>query len=155
MNFVYKSKQMRTKKGLNLSEQPFSLFAIGGDTPLNATCLTLIFGIAANHILAISRILSPKFNIIKDFRVFSRQVSTIGQPDTLKVDGSRLPEYQEKPYTKTRLRPALMVKTDNVDTLGARPSNQDGKRFPTINLCIEPVRHGARTDIYRLGVPKV
>ena len=78
-NFVYKSKQMRTKKGLNISEQPLSLFAIGGRTPLNATCLTLIFGIAANHILAISRILSPKFNIIKDFRVFSRQVSTIGR----------------------------------------------------------------------------
>jgi len=56
---------------------------------------------------------------------------------------------------QTRLRPALMVKTDLVDTIGAWHGYQDGEMFLTMNLLIEPVRLGARTDIYRLGVPTV
>ena len=157
MSYMIRTKKYKQtrKSRLSLTINRPNLNAVGGSQLKYAACITLISGIATNSITAISRILSPKFNIFKVFRAFSLQSSPTDQPDTLRVDGSRLPEYQKKPNTKARLRPALMVKTDYVDTLGARPSNQDGEWFPTINLCIEPVRHGARTDIYRLGVPKV
>jgi len=77
INFVYKSKQIGIKNPLRTNRQWASLNAIGGRTPLNATCLTLIWETATSSTLAISRILSPKFSIIKDFRVFSRHLSTI------------------------------------------------------------------------------
>ena len=56
---------------------------------------------------------------------------------------------------QTRLRPALMVKTDLVDNVGAGHGYQDGEMFLTMNLLIELDRLGAGKDIYRLGVPTV
>ena len=76
INFVYKSKHIGIKNPLRTNQQWASLNAVGGSTLGYATRLTLILEIAANHIAAISRILSPKFSIIKDFRVFSRHLST-------------------------------------------------------------------------------
>ncbi len=66
-----------------------------------------------------------------------------------------MPDVTKAANTQTRLRPAQRVKTDLVDTIGAGHGHQDGEMFLTINLRIEPVRQGARTDIYRLGVPTV
>ena len=57
--------------------------------------------------------------------------------------------------TQTRFRPAVMVKTVYADTIGACPSNQDGKRILTINLC--GIRKGREPEkiFIDLGVPKV
>ena len=54
-----------------------NLNAVGGSQLKYAACITLISGIATNSITAISRILSPKFNIFKSFRVFSQHLSPI------------------------------------------------------------------------------
>ena len=65
-----------------------------------------------------------------------------------------MPDVTKAVQYRQRLRPALRVKTDLVDTKGARPSNQDGERFLTNNLCCID-RLGAGKDYYRLGVPTV
>ena len=72
---IVKYNRPGIKKGLNISEQPFNLNAVGGSQLKYAACITLISGIATNSITAISRILSPKFNIFKVFRAFSLQSS--------------------------------------------------------------------------------
>jgi len=72
---IVKYNRPGIKKGLNISEQPFNLNAVGRSQLKYAACITLISGIATNSITAISCILSPKFNIFKPFRVFSLQSS--------------------------------------------------------------------------------
>jgi len=69
-----KYKQTR-KSRLSLTINRPNLNAVGGSQLKYAACITLISGIATNSITAISRILSPKFNIFKVFRAFSRQSS--------------------------------------------------------------------------------
>ena len=72
---IVKYNRPGIKKGLNNDGQPFNLNAVGRSQLKYAACITLISGIATNSITAISRILSPKFNIFKVFRVFSLQSS--------------------------------------------------------------------------------
>lgn len=56
---------------------------------------------------------------------------------------------------QTRLRPALMAKTDYVDTIGAGPGNQDVKRFLTINLHRTRQAWSRKRLFIGLGVPGV
>jgi len=72
---IVKYNRPGIKKGLNNDGQPFNLNAVGGSQLKYAACITLISGIATNSITAISCILSPKFNIFKVFRAFSRYLS--------------------------------------------------------------------------------
>ena len=48
-----------------------------------------------------------------------------------------------------------MVKKDSADTLGAWPSNQDGKRFLTINLYDGSKARSQSLGFIDLGVPTV
>ena len=75
INFVYKSKHIGIKNPLRTNLTRGNLNAVGGSQLKYAACITLISGIATNSITAISCILSPKFNIFKVFRAFSRQSS--------------------------------------------------------------------------------
>jgi len=75
INFVYKSKHIGIKNPLRTNQTRGNLNAVGGSQLKYAACITLISGIATNSITAISCILSPKFNIFKVFRAFSRQSS--------------------------------------------------------------------------------
>ena len=75
INFVYKSKHIGIKNPLRTNLTRGNLNAVGRSQLKYAACITLISGIATNSITAISCILSPKFNIFKVFRAFSRQSS--------------------------------------------------------------------------------